>query len=225
MTRSSTSCALHMAMTIYYLIQLKLYFQVFTILTFIYTKMYLAYFFSISIVHNNYTIEVSHFFIIIYLNILMHFQNKIVKQGWVTVTPPLRINFIVNIKSSISHKVTSDYVVHVVESRVLARLEVSGSNPDLRKCAYFVNKIIPRWQRGLWWLPVGWSIFCFLFCCFQAFSNFFLFLKLIYRGAHVSHSYKLIFSCEKQGQVAHPPLKIHFYLPLNFFSSDLIALM
>jgi hypothetical protein len=39
---------LYMAMTVQYLVQLKLYFEVSTILTFIYTEIYLAYFFIYS---------------------------------------------------------------------------------------------------------------------------------------------------------------------------------
>jgi hypothetical protein len=40
---------LYMAMTIWYLIQLKSYFVVSTILTFIYTEIYLVYFFIYSL--------------------------------------------------------------------------------------------------------------------------------------------------------------------------------
>jgi len=53
-----------MRMTIYYIIQLKLYFHVSTIiLIIIYTEIYMAYIFSISIVHNNHSVEVSLFWI------------------------------------------------------------------------------------------------------------------------------------------------------------------
>jgi hypothetical protein len=46
-------------MTIQCLVQLKLYFEVSTILTLIYIEIYLAYF--LSIVHNNHSVEVHLF--------------------------------------------------------------------------------------------------------------------------------------------------------------------
>jgi hypothetical protein len=54
-----------MAMTIQCLIQLKLYFDISTILTFIYTEIYLTYF--LSIVHNNHSVEVSLFYLFCYM--------------------------------------------------------------------------------------------------------------------------------------------------------------
>jgi hypothetical protein len=51
-------------MTIQYFIQLKSYYEISTILTFIYTKIYMAYF--LSIVHNNYSAEVSLFYLFYY---------------------------------------------------------------------------------------------------------------------------------------------------------------
>jgi hypothetical protein len=50
---------LHISITIQYLIQLKSYFEVSTILTFIYTEIYLSYF--LSIVHNNHSVKISIF--------------------------------------------------------------------------------------------------------------------------------------------------------------------
>jgi hypothetical protein len=51
--------------------------------------------------------------------------------------------------------------------------EVSSSNHDLHKCAYFVKKIVPREQRGrLWWWSVGWDIFILLYFAVFEFSLF-----------------------------------------------------
>jgi hypothetical protein len=58
----------------------------------------------------------------------------------------------------------------VVERRVLARLEVSGSNLDLCKCAYFIKKI----YLGSTGVVAGWSgyFFILLFLIFLIFSIF-----------------------------------------------------
>jgi hypothetical protein len=62
-----------------------------------------------------------------------------------------------------------------VESRVRARLEVSGSNPDLRNCAYFIKKNYSSVVEGV----AGWWGFFFLFVLlFLIFSNFFHILEI-----------------------------------------------
>jgi hypothetical protein len=59
---------LHMPMTIFHTIQFKSYFEVSTILTFVYTEIYLTYF--LSKVHNNHSVEVSLFlFVMLYVKI------------------------------------------------------------------------------------------------------------------------------------------------------------
>jgi hypothetical protein len=59
-------------MTIQYLIQLKSYFEVSTILTFIYTEIYLLYFLFVS--HNNHSVEFLFFlFILQYVKIQINF--------------------------------------------------------------------------------------------------------------------------------------------------------
>jgi hypothetical protein len=49
-------------MTIQYVIQLKSYFEIFTILIFTYSEIYLVYF--LSVVDNNYSVEVSNFLVL-----------------------------------------------------------------------------------------------------------------------------------------------------------------
>jgi hypothetical protein len=55
-----------MAMTIEYLIQLKSYFEISTILT-LYTLKYIYYIFFMSIVHNNHSVEVLFFYLFCYI--------------------------------------------------------------------------------------------------------------------------------------------------------------
>ena len=72
-----------------------------------------------------------------------------------------------------SHK----WLCSVVESRVCARTEVSGSNPDLLKYAYFVKNYTSV-VEGLAVVD-GWLGDFFYFLIFY---NFFIFWKLICRG-------------------------------------------
>ena len=69
--------------------------------------------------------------------------------------------------------------------QAIARLKVSSSNPSLCMCAYFIKKNYTSIVEVLWWWPVSWNIF--LFRCFQVFSNFFIFSKMICWGGLRTH--------------------------------------
>jgi hypothetical protein len=63
----------------------------------------------------------------------------------------------------------------MVERKVHARLDVSGSNPGRYKCAYFVKKLY-LYSRGA--CGGGWNIFFFLILLFLVLFLFFYFLKI-----------------------------------------------
>jgi hypothetical protein len=74
-----------------------------------------------------------------------------------------------------------------------------------KNCTSVVEGVVAGWRRF------------FLFCYFRFFSYFFVFWTLICRGGLCPNPplQIAIFSCEKQGWVLHPPLKILFYPPLK----------
>ena len=87
--------------------------------------------------------------------------------------------------------------------QAIARLEVSSSNPSLCMCAYFIKKNYTSIVEVLWWWPISWNIF--LFRCFQVFSNFFIFYKIICRGESRTRQ----------------PLQIHLYGWVSSWSDPL----
>ena len=77
--------------------------------------------------------------------------------------------------------------------------EVSSSNHDLHKCAYFVKKLYLG-SRGAacGGGQLAGIFYSTLFCCFRVFSISF-FYKLICMGGSWHRPYISIFSCDKGG--------------------------
>ena len=62
----------------------------------------------------------------------------------------------------------------MVEGKVRARLDVSGLNFGLCKCAYFVKKLYLHSRGACGGGRLVGIFFSFLFCCFRVFSIFFI---------------------------------------------------